>query len=125
MGHGLQVEGEVEGGDGNFLHFLPWFDPGFFGDADGLDAGTGDDEVVARLWGRLLACALKVGGKPSSPKEKRKGRGQVGVSTQGSSSPEVNKHLIPRPEYGASAKEAKEPSSTYLSNMKPRDNHLV
>jgi len=66
----LQVEGEVEGSDGDFLHFLPWLNPGFFGDADGLDTGTGDDEVVARLSGRLLACAFKVEGRLSSPRER-------------------------------------------------------
>lgn len=67
----MQVEGEVEGGDGDFLDFLPWFDPGFFGNADRFDASTSNDEVVARLWRKVVSlCSSNEGETIPGRKEK-------------------------------------------------------
>lgn len=43
--HGLELDFEVEGADGDAAVFLPWPDPGFFDDFDVGDAAAGDDEV--------------------------------------------------------------------------------
>ena len=44
-GHGLELDFEVEGADGDAAVFLPGPDPGFFHDFDIRDAAAGDDEV--------------------------------------------------------------------------------